>query len=473
MLRPYQETAIDALRSALADGAKRVLLTLPTGAGKTLTATAIIAMARERGLSVLFVVHLRELVDQTVKALARCGITHVGVMRGDDGRADPTAPVQIASIQTLARRKPPQADLIFLDEAHRSISRIYRAVWDQYPSSYVIGLTATPCRTDGRPLNERYERLVVAATYSELIAGGFIADPLVVAPRLLPDLSGVRKVGGDYDEGELTAAMGALVGEIIPTWQRHAGGERTVVFAVGIDHSKDIVARFLDAGIPAEHLDGTTPGGERAAILERLRSGETKVVSNCAVLTEGFDMPAIRCAVLARPTLSLVLHMQTAGRALRPGDVRPVIIDHAGNIGRHGMPHEDRVWSLEGKAKPAAERMALRVCPECFAYVAAAATECPHCKFVFEREKRELPTETKQEMVIVSQGQVEEDYFAEQLHKSWALGFKPGFAAAKFKERYGRWPPWSWSERAKAMWNADLDWQRRVERRQEMRNAAE
>lgn len=467
MLRPYQEKAIAELRSCISAGSKRLLLTLPTGGGKTLTSTEIIRMALERGLRVLFVVHLRELVDQTVRALARCGVTHVGVMRGDDGRADSTAPVQIASIQTLARREKPKAELVILDEAHRSIARLYkRHIWDAYPASFVIGLTATPCRTDGRPLGEHYERLVVAATYSELIEGGYIAEPIVYAPKSAPDLSSVRRVAGDYDEGQLEGAMTAIAGDIVPTWQEHAGGHRTVVFAVSINHSRDIVERFLAAGVAAEHLDGETPAKERAAILARLASGETTVVSNCAVLTEGFDMPAIRCAVLARPTLSLVLHMQTAGRALRAGEVRPVILDHAGNVSRHGLPHEDRTWSIDGKTKREKEKQPFRMCKGCFAYIALAAKECPYCGLVVEKETRELPQEERHvKLAKVDIASLEEEFFIAALHKAQLWGLKPGFAAHKFKERFGRWPPWSWSERGKQMFAGDESWRWRVKQR--------
>lgn len=470
MLRPYQAHAIESLRWAISEGKKRVLLTIPTGGGKTLLASEVVRLALARGRSVLFVVHLRELVDQTVRALARCGVEHVGVIRGDDGRFDPSAPVQIASIQTLVRRKKPSADVVFIDEAHRSISRTYKTgVWDAYPDAHVFGLTATPCRTDGKPLGDRYEHLIIGATYSELIALGYIADPIVIAPRVTPDLSRVRRVAGDYDEEQLGEAMKELSGHIIPTWERHARGVRTVVFAVSIDHSKNIVRRFQDAGVAAEHLDGETPAAERAAMLERLRTGETTVLSNCAVLTEGFDMPAIRCAILARPTLSLVLHMQTAGRALRPGERQPVIIDHAGNIARHGMPHEDRVWSLKGAVSRERERLPWKTCPDCFAYVKRTAKACPHCGLEFRPEPAELPTEVAVEMVEIKRDDVEHQFFVEQLCKASAIGLRPGFASVKFKERYGRWPPKPWSDRARAMMEADPAWQWRINRRAEGR----
>lgn len=468
-LRPYQVAAIATLRSHRAAGRSRLLLACPTGGGKTLLASEIIRSGVSLGRRVMFVVHLRELVDQTVRALARVGVSDVGVMRGDDERVNADAVVQIASIQTLARRARPQADIIILDEAHRSLSDSYaRNIWEAYPGALIIGLTATPCRGDGRPLGDRYEALVVAASYSQLIAGGFISEPVVYMPKTIPDMTGVRTIAGDWDDGEVERVMSSIAGDIVPTWQELAGGRSTIVFAAGIKHSQNIVARFLAAGVAAEHLDGTTPGDEREAILGRLKSGETTVVSNCAVLTEGFDMPSIRCGIIARPTQSLVLHMQTAGRVLRPGDVHPIIIDHANNVSRHGLPHEDRIWDIYGQAKRVADKSAYRTCQACFAYYAASAMRCPHCGAVAPVKPRELPQETKAVMVAVNAaqgGNLERAFYDDAVNLARSRGFKPGMAAFKFKEKYDRWPPWSWSQETKRLYAEDEDWQDRLERR--------
>lgn len=466
-LRPYQRAAIDSLRASVTQGKRRLLLTCPTGSGKTLTAAELMRASLAFGNKVLFVVHLRELVDQTVRALARCGITHVGVMRGDDDRVDDTAPIQVASIQTLSRRDRPPAELIILDEAHRSLADTYvNNIWEAYPDAVVLGLTATPCRGDGRPMNERYEDLVVGASYSELIALGFVAEPIVYAPKVELDTSSLRKVAGDWDAEQVEEMMTGIAGEIVPTWLEHAGGRQTIVFASGIRHSRDIVRRFTEAGVAAEHLDGETPGDERAAILARLSSGETALVSNCSVLTEGFDAPAIRCAVIARPTLSLVLHMQTAGRALRPGPIQPVIIDHAGNVGRHGLPHEDRTWSITGPAKRVATKNPYRVCKKCFAYYLASASACTHCGHVPPVAERELPTETPAQIERVTANTLERSFYVSGVNLARSRGFKPGMAAFKFKEKFGKWPPWAWSQETKTIFANDTEWQRRLEARQ-------
>ncbi len=187
--------------------------------------------------------------------------------------------------------------------------------------------------------------------------------------------------------------------------------------------------RFLEAGVTAEHLDGETPGEERAGILSRLASGATTVVSNCAVLTEGFDAPAVRCAVIARPTQSLVLHMQTAGRALRPGPVQPVIIDHAGNVSRHGMPHEDRSWSLHGPVRRAAVRNPYRTCGECFAYYRASMSACPHCGCSPPVVELELPVERPVAVERVTADLLERNFYVAAVNLARSRGFKPGMAA--------------------------------------------
>lgn len=469
-LRPYQQRGIQELRTAAQAGRRRLLFVLPTGGGKTLTASAIIRSATDLGRRVLFVVHLRELVDQTVRALERVGVTDVGVMRGDDGRTNPEAAVQVASIQTLARRQMPAADIVILDEAHRSLASSYDRIFAL--DALVIGLTATPCRGDGQGLGRRYEQLIVGATYSELMADGFIAEPRVIAPRTPPDLGAVRKIGGDWDEGALSAVMGKLAGDIVPTWQKYAEGRTTVVFACGIDHSMDIVQRFQRAGVRAAHLDGGTPAAERTDLVARVRSGGLQVLSNCAVLTEGFDAPEIRCAIIARPTLSLILHMQTAGRALRAGAVQPLILDHADNVRRHGLPHEDRLWSLEGQQGRPKVRRDTKLCAFCYAYIPLRAEACPYCGEAVVVRERELPMEAKVEMTDVAPVDVEHAFYVDALNQCRVFGLKPGAAAHKFKDRFKRWPPWSWSQRGTVLFNEDPAWRRRVDVRARKRAAS-
>lgn len=398
ILRPYQVDAIGRARVQLQRGCRALLLVAPTGAGKTVIGARVVQGAHERARRVLFFAHRRELINQTVAKLIAAGIPpeSIGVLMGDDKRARPDAPIQVASIDTWRQRARPAADLVIVDEAHRSLSATYREAIGHYlaAGAVVIGLTATPYRADGRGLGDAYQAMEVVASPRALIAEGFLVAPRVFSASVLPDLSSVHTRRGDYLESELGAAMNTcgLVGGIVEHWQELAEGRRTVAFAVNVEHSKAIAAAFCEAGIAAEHLDGATPTAERDAILARLERGRTCVVSNCGVLCEGWDMPSVKVAILARPTKSTGLYLQQAGRILRPfEDVGALILDHAGNALVHGLPQDDRTFSLDATKRSGSGSEPTRKCPECHAVVGLSARECPECGHVFEAAEREAP----------------------------------------------------------------------------------
>jgi superfamily II DNA or RNA helicase len=445
---------------------------LPTGGGKTITAATILAAAVAKGRRVGFAAHRKELIDQTVRTFARLGITDVGVVRAKDRRFNPTAPVQIASVQTLQRRDPiPDVDIWVIDEAHRAAAESYaKALFMAYPKAIFLGLTATPCRADGKPLGHVWDAMVIGARYSELIAGGHIVEPIVFSTPTQADLSSCRTTGGDYNLEDLEAAVnrGALIGNLVAEWQRHASDRRTVVFAVSVAHSMAVRDAFVAAGVACEHLDGTTPEDERAAILARLESGETRIVCNVGVLCEGWDMPSVKCCVLARPTKSLALYMQMSGRPLRPHESTPLILDHGGNYDRHGPPHEDREWSLDAKPKRANVAAPMKLCKSCFAYISAAAKSCPHCgaecsTFVDQGMREEDPVDvalakrTQHEKIQATKlplWAVDLDgdarlvnTFRSLLRKQIALNYKPGWIRHLFQAATKTQLPPAWAKR--------------------------
>lgn len=472
-LRPYQQASIDRLRAQVQRGKRRILLVCPTGAGKSSIAAAIVASARQNfGARVLFFAHRLELVNQPVDRFAMYGVTEVGVIRADDARTNAMMPVQVATVQTLSRRDLPPADIVIVDEAHRTAGETYKKILAAYPEATIIGLTATPCRLDGKPLGDVFDAIEVVSSYSELIALGFLAEPTVYSTKQTPDLSKVHTRRGDFVESELETAMiePHVVGNVVEEWLAHAERRRTVVYACTIAHSQAMVARFLEAGVRAEHLDGNTPEDERAAILERLRSGTTDLVSNCQVLTEGWDCPPVKCIVMARPTKSLALYMQCVGRALRPwNDIRPIVIDCGQNVDRHGLPHEDRVWSLTTEAKRV-NASRFRMCPACFAYV--EKNPCELCGFSPPVEPRKIREDVDQKLEIRTLlSDPRRTFYDAQVNRARSMGFKPGFAAAKFKEKFdNQWPPWSWSQETKAEFARDEEWQRRQVKREKERS---
>ena len=294
----------------------------------------------------------------------------------------------------------------------------------------------------------------MVASPSILIADGFLVAPRVftVPASHLPDLSGVKVRGGDYSEDELERAVdtGALVGDIVEHWQRRAPGVRTVAFACSVAHSKHIAERFRTAGVAAEHLDGTTPTDERDAILGRLESGATLVVSNCGVLCEGWDQPSVKCCILARPTKSTGLYLQQAGRILRPYQGESaVILDHAGCAVEHQLPQADREFSLEdAPKKKRGEKDATpptKTCEGCFAVVAPATRVCPECGWEFPApEAKTAPEEQAGELVEVKPATPEEMRAAWDEFCAQRGGRKPGWVFHRFVERFGTKPPKAW-----------------------------
>ena len=298
--------------------------TVTHNSGKTLCAAEIIRRCIEKGKRVLFLAHRREIIRQSQNKLQDAGMSPGIIMAGEDREYD--APVQVASVQTLwarAFRKTkmdlPAADLLIIDEAHISASATYQKIIAAYPHAVIVGLTATPCRSDLRGLGDTYTSMTKTASIRELTEMGFLVPVRYFAPTV-PDLLGIRMTAGDYNKKQLEERMDKvnLVGDVVENWARIAGNRLTVVFASGVKHSIHLRDAFRSAGVAAEHIDGDTPKDERDLILERLAAHEIQVVTNCAVLQEGWDMPVVSCCVLARPTKSVGLFLQMAGRILRP-----------------------------------------------------------------------------------------------------------------------------------------------------------
>jgi DNA repair protein RadD len=398
VLRGYQLRAIESLRAAIRAGARRILLTAPCGAGKTvIISTVSESFLRLSKRPVLILVHRQELVDQTLQKLASCGV-RAGVIMGADKRVDASAMAQVASVPTLHRRlqsgRLPPAGLIFVDEAHHCLSRSYREVLSAYPDAIWIGLTATPVRADGQGFGDVFERLIVAETTRGLIERGFLS-PFAYYALDAPALWEIPTVAGDWKRDELETAMNTrtLVGSAVKEYLALAKGRRAFVYAVGIDHSKALATEFRAAGIPSAQLDQSTPKADRARIIEDFRTG--RILSLCSVgcLTEGVDVCEAEVCSLNRPTKSLSLHLQMVGRVLRvaPGKQRAIILDHGGGVFRHGFPDDPREWSLEKTHEAQVPR--LMCCTACGLAIQRfpSSGKCPGCGSL-----QDLPTEERE-----------------------------------------------------------------------------
>lgn len=422
-LRPYQQRAIDAVRDAYRR-TRRVLLVAPTGFGKTATASALIAWAVARGRRVLFLVHRREIVLDTARRLGAagvpCGVVMAGVVRVE-------ADVQVASVQTVAAREDhPPADLIVWDEAHHAAAESYREIAAQYPRAWHLGLTATPERADGVGLRDAFDELVVGATVRELQADGFLAACDVVAPA--------RRQSG-------------LALDACEAWARHAEGRPTVAFCRTVEESKLLAANLALRGIEARHVDGTTAARERDNALGLFAAGRVQVLTNVFVLTEGWDAPRAKVCLLARGCGSEGTFLQMVGRVLRPyEDQRALVIDLAGVTHEHGMPDEDRAFTLDGiTRKPREERPWLSQCLACGLVVDGArrGPRCQRCGGAWPPPPRMRVERAEVRRITAATAvprAVKDARLREFVSIAQARGYSPKWAGVRFKEEFGHWP---------------------------------
>ncbi len=464
-LRPYQHAAVEALRHSLQAGYRRPVLVSPTGSGKTNIAAAVVRGALDKNKRVLFLAPRRELIDQACNRLLAHGITPGVIMAGEP--RSPYQSVQVASFDTLhargvrsERMLMPDADVLIVDEAHLSVAPTRKAIIDCYPNAVVIGLTATPARSDGTGLGAIYDHLVETVTMRELVNDGFLVPALYYAPSK-PDLEGLKIARGDYVIKELGKRMDQpqLVGDVVRNWFRLARERRTVVFCVTRAHSRHVCAEFKARGIVAEHLDGETPLDERKAILKRVATGATQVLCNVFVATFGLDIPALDCCVLARPTRNISTYLQTVGRVLRScdGKTDALIIDHAGAVSEHGFVDDPVPWSLDGKETVKERKQQAQqerrepkeiTCGDC-GTVFRGARVCPNCGYEMILPGKPVPTyqanlqEVGRGKAGMNRNSTWEDkvkFFGQLKSYCLAQGFNLGWTSHKYRERFGVWP---------------------------------
>jgi superfamily II DNA or RNA helicase len=446
-LWPHQSRAITLLRESLMAGNRRVVLQLPTGAGKTRTAAEIVNGALAKGKRVCFTVPAISLIDQTVEAFEREGLDWIGVIQANHPRTDYGAPVQVASVQTLAQRQLSiGTDMVVVDECHQRFAVISRWM-KREPSKVFIGLSATPW---AKGMADDWQALVAPVRMQQLIDSGFLSPFRVFAPSH-PDLSGVRTVAGDYHEGQLGEAMGdsRLVADVVETWAKRAEGRPTLVFAVNLAHARKLQSAFSDAGIAMGYCDAHVDLIERKVLFDRMARGELAGIVNVGTLTTGVDAD-VRCVVMARPTKSEMLFVQCIGRGLRTaaGKTDCLILDHSDNHARLGFVtdiHHDKL--LSGSEKRPATRKERgeampRECPSCGTL--KAGRECPSCGFVPERqstiefEEGELvEVEPKQRRADMADKQA---WYSQLVAVANERGRSKGWVSHSYREKFGVWP---------------------------------
>ncbi|WP_314520067.1 DEAD/DEAH box helicase [Xanthocytophaga agilis] len=421
-LRDYQHECIQTLADKQHGGTKRVILCLPTGAGKTVTFSEITrrtlkTVAKGR---VLILVDRIELLAQAAATLKKAGL-QVGILSAG-AKAMPRQRVVVAMVETYYRRAKkgwtmPNLHLMIIDEAHKGS---FRKVIGLHPELSIIGATATPvAASKQQPLKDYFEDIVVGTEIHLLIESGYLAKPRYFAVPM--EITASKGYDGDYKSSELYNDFNKsiLYQGCVANQQKHAAGKKTLIFCVNIAHTFHTAQAFAQVHEQVRTLTSDTPEPERQAILHWFANTPEAILVNCGILTTGFDEPTVECIILNRATQSLPLYLQMCGRGSRTTAQKKefILIDMGNNFSEHGLWHDVRDWSglfWNGKSQKALDIAPTRQCPACDSIIALSSVSCPHCKYVFERT-----TQDQQDKVEVHTQEVDVNWPSLK-QKSWS-----------------------------------------------------
>lgn len=387
MLRDYQKEIYDKIRQELCKH-QGVCAVLPCRSGKSYIMKEIVEKACEKGSKVLILAHRRLLLSQHSEIIKNARLESV-----------------FTEVNHLGEHGP--VDLIIIDEAHISAAASYQKVCEYYGCRRVL-FTATAKRLDNKPLN-LCEVIINGISADELIQKGYVAPYDIYAPKLDVDLSKVRMSGSDFNQEDLEVAMcdRKIYGDIIKYYRQLASGMSALAYCSGVQHSKSICELFNDNGIPAKHIDASTPEKEREAIIREFKEGGFQVLCNCNLISEGITLPECDCCLLLRPTQSETLYIQQACRCLTPrANKRAIIIDFVGNCYTHGMPTEKRLYALKTAKLRNPNRepdVLVRECSQCFRVYAGTNRICPYCGHDNGKTRKEIEQEKKAELEKITE----------------------------------------------------------------------
>lgn len=374
-LREYQADLIGEIRLAILHGHKSIVSVLGCGGGKSVIQAEIARSATGKGNRVLFLAHRKELCEQ---------ITGTFTAQGVDMDL-----CSVSMVQTVSRHidKLPKPRIIITDEAHHSTAASYKKIYAAFPDACRLGFTATPCRLNKGGLGEVYDKLITSVTTQWLIEHNYLS-PYKYYSVKLADTSGLHIKAGDYKADEIAELMQnkEIYGETVKQWEKLAKNKKTIAYCASVEAAEQTAEQFRQAGYTAASLSGSTPKELRAQIMQDFRDSKIMILTNCELFGEGLDVPDCECTVLLRPTQSLTLYIQQSMRSMRymPGKTA-IIIDHVGNCYLHGLPDDNREWTLEPEKKQ--ENMVkIRECPQCYAVYPPTQQKCPYCGYAAVKE---------------------------------------------------------------------------------------
>lgn len=382
-LRPYQSELIDNIRASVRGGNDSVVAVLGCGGGKSVIQGSIAKSSTDKDNRVLFLVHRKELCQQITNTFRSLGV--------DMSLCD------VSMVQTVSKRlgKLPDYDLIITDEAHHSTAKTYTKIYDHYSHVLRLGFTATPIRLNKGGLGDVYSDLITSVSTKWLIENHYLA-PYKYYSVKLADTSGLHTVAGEFKQNEVAELMqnSEIYGDTVKQWKRLAEGKKTIVYCASVEAAKKTAERFSSEGYNSIAIDGKTPQSEREEAMAAFREGKVRILCNCELFGEGLDVPDCECVVLLRPTQSLTLFIQQSMRSMRyMPNKTAIIIDHVGNCYRHGLPDDEREWSLEPKHKQE-NIVKIRECKNCFAVYPPTKPKCPYCGAEATHEIRKTDKKT-------------------------------------------------------------------------------
>ncbi len=388
-LRPYQNQAINSLRATFNQGKKSAILCIPTGGGKTVVFTTIAKSSIQKGAKIMIVCDRKELISQAHDNLIRLGLNPTIIAPGYPQYLNNC---YLASVDTLRRRELPEVDVIIIDEAHKqTFDKLVKRYRESGANPLIIGATATPIRTGGQnSLHEIYDTITEPTTIGQLLEEGYLVPARTYAAKI--DLSSVKMTGNDYNNAALYQEFNKakLYDGLVDQFEKFAKDKKTIIFNVNVEHSLKTVQALRAKGYSCEHVDGKTPAKRRREILEGFSRGDFQILSNCSVLTTGYDEPSIEAVIVNRATKSLPLWLQMVGRGSRTytGKTDFKVIDMGANCYEHGLWEDGRTWELVKKRRTASGVAPVKLCEKCEAMNNASARLCSDCGEPFKIKKK-------------------------------------------------------------------------------------